>query len=193
MPSWQNRAQLSQFGWGGISTWHRLVPSLLSSVNSVPSDTCGSVRRPPKGMLWKDIHEMTGKICGHNGHKDKKSKTTDFKYACHWLINQLPDVGLVPYSKFPTLGTAPKKYQNAGFWKDFKVQRTEKAFNPFQNGGLDDEDVSSICPAFPRTQGPPPQAWNYEPEAKDLKCDHSQRNNVGVCAFSHHISLIRIH
>ena len=47
---WQNRAQLNQFGWGGISTRHHLVPSSPSSVNSVPSDTCGSVRRPLCGQ-----------------------------------------------------------------------------------------------------------------------------------------------
>jgi len=91
------------------------------------------------------------------------------------------------------LDAAPKKYQNAGFRKDFKVKTTEKAIDPFQNGGLDDEDASSVCPAFPRTRGPLPQARNYEPEAKDLKRDHSRRNNVGIFALSHHISLMRIH
>ena len=49
MLSWQNQAQLSQFGWGGVSTQHRSVPSSLSLVNLVPSDTCGSVRRPRLG------------------------------------------------------------------------------------------------------------------------------------------------
>lgn len=73
------------------------------------------------------------------------------------------------------------------------MKATENAIDPFQNGGLDDKDASSIHPAFPHTQGPLPQAWNYQPEAKDLKHDHSWRKNVGVCAFSHHILLIRIH
>lgn len=90
------------------------------------------------------------------------------------------------------MDAVPKKYQNAGFRKDFKAKTT---LDPFQNGGLDDEDASSVRPAFSHTRGPQalPQARNYQPEAKDFKRDHSRRNNVGVCVFSHHISLIRIY
>ena len=47
MPSRQNQPLLSQFGWAGKLARHRSVPSSPSSVNLVPSNARGSVRRPP--------------------------------------------------------------------------------------------------------------------------------------------------
>ena len=80
------------------------------------------------------------------------------------------------------LETAPRKYNNAGLRQDLKTKKTEEIVDPFQNGGLDDDHASSVRPNFPhglsRTYafyGTPP-----EPEAKDLKRDHSQKNNVGT-------------
>ena len=95
---------------------------------------------------------------------------------------------------FPTLDSEPKRYQNSGLRKDLKKNsKVEETFDPFQSGGLDNEDASSTRPAFPRTQRPRPHVRS-EPEAKDLKRDQSRKNNVGYrfifssyLSFSHHI------
>ena len=89
-------------------------------------------------------------------------------------------------SRFPTLDAAPQKYQNAGLRKDFKdvkAKKAEEAFDPFQSGGIDDEDAVSARPAFPQTQAPAPRA-RFQPEAgKDLKRDHTRKNDVGSSPF----------
>jgi hypothetical protein len=45
----------------------------------------------------------------------------------------------------------PKRYQNAGLQKDFKLElkKLPKDIDPFQSGGLDDKDAISMRPAFP--------------------------------------------
>ena len=81
-------------------------------------------------------------------------------------------------SVLPTLDSEPKRYQNSGLRKDLKKNsKVEETFDPFQSGGLDDEDASSTRPAFPRTQRSRPHVRS-EPEAKDLKRDQSRKNNV---------------
>jgi hypothetical protein len=75
------------------------------------------------------------------------------------------------------LHSEPKRYQNSGLRKDLK-KKVEETLDPFQSGGLDDEDASSTRPAFPRTQRPHPDVHS-EPDAKDLKRDKSRKNNVG--------------
>jgi hypothetical protein len=99
-------------------------------------------------------------------------------------------------SVFPTLDSEPKRYQNSGLRKDLKKNsKAEETFDPFQSGGLNDEDASSTRPTFPqaRTQRSHPHVRS-EPEAKDLKRDQSRKNNVGYrfifslyFSFSHHI------
>ena len=85
------------------------------------------------------------------------------------------------------MDVAPKKYQNAGLRKDStkaRTQRPEEALNPFENGGLDDEDVFSVRPAFPRSRGPAPQIHSHaQPASQDLKRDYSQKNDVGTFDF----------
>ena len=87
-----------------------------------------------------------------------------------------------------------RKYDNTGLCKNFKVKKTKEAFDPFQSSGLDDEDALSTHPEFPHTQRPAPTSRTcYKPEEKklELKCDYSQRNNVGTHRYSHdHTSLI---
>ena len=102
-----------------------------------------------------------------------------------WFISQL-----IPCSKLsrsPTLETAQRKYNNAGLWQDLKTKKTEETLDPFQNGGLDDDHASSVCPNFPCAQGLSRTYTFYgtppEPEAKGLKRDHSQKNNVGTSVF----------
>ncbi|KDR70756.1 hypothetical protein GALMADRAFT_144627 [Galerina marginata CBS 339.88] len=62
----------------------------------------------------------------------------------------------------------PKKYQNAGLRKISKPKKAEETFDPYQSGGLNDDDASSTRPVFPRTQGTRPQI-RLQPAPKDLK------------------------
>ena len=95
-------------------------------------------------------------------------------------------------SVLPTLDSEPKRYQNSGLRKDLKKNsKVEETFDPFQSGGLDDEDASSTRPAFPRTQRSRPHVRS-EPEAKDLKRDQSRKNNVSYrFIFSLYLSSYR--
>ena len=90
-------------------------------------------------------------------------------------------------SRLPTLETAPRKYNNAGLRQGLKTKKTEETFNPFENGGLDDDHASSVRPNFPRARGLSRTYAFYgtlpEPEAKGLKRDHSRKNNVGTSVF----------
>ncbi len=74
-----------------------------------------------------------------------------------------------------------------GIWQDLKTKKTEETFDPFENGGLDDDHASSVHPNFPRAWGLSRTYAFYgtllEPEAKGLKRDHSQKNNVGTFGF----------
>lgn len=58
-----------------------------------------------------------------------------------------------------------------------KSKKLPEDTDPFENGGLDDEDIISARPSFPlpRTQAPSNQKY---PE--NLKRDESRRNNVGT-------------
>ena len=37
-----------------------------------------------------------------------------------------------------------------GIRQDLKTKKTEETFDPFENGGLDDDHASSVHPNFPR-------------------------------------------
>ena len=63
----------------------------------------------------------------------------------HMLIQIYPDSG--PY--LHRFSTAPQRYQNTGLQKDFKLKNTPEDVDPFQSGGLHDEDVISVWPSFP--------------------------------------------
>lgn len=81
----------------------------------------------------------------------------------------------------------PKKYERSGLRKDLKVKKVEETFDPFQSGGLNDEDASSTRPSFPRTSRiQEPQFELRAPVGKDidLKRDYSRKNNVGLSHFS---------
>jgi hypothetical protein len=131
------------------------------------------------------------------GRKSKGIKTAVLKFVDHFssLIHQSSDTLVWPCSKLsrsPTLETVLRKYNNAGLRQHLKTKKTEENFDPYQNGGLDDEHASSVRPNFPRGlsrtyafYGTPPK-----PEAKDLKRDHSRKNNVRtfLCLSSHEIS-----
>ncbi|KAH9980445.1 hypothetical protein BJV74DRAFT_887849 [Russula compacta] len=50
---------------------------------------------------------------------------------------------------FTAFDSAPKNYQNAGLREDLKSKRAPEIIDPFQSGGLDDEDIISDWPSFP--------------------------------------------
>ena len=81
----------------------------------------------------------------------------------------------------------PKKIQQCRSWQDLKTKKTEETFDSFQNGGLNDDHASSVCPNFPHARGLSRthtfDGMPLEPKAKDLKWDHSQKNNVGTSVF----------
>jgi len=78
--------------------------------------------------------------------------------------------------------SVPKKYQNAGLRKDLKSKKVLEVSDPFENGGLEDDDIISVRPSFPppRTRAPRPALQKY-PE--NLKRDESRRNDVGTSNF----------
>ena len=135
------------------------------------------------------------------GRESKRSKTAVLKFVDHFLslIHQSSDHTVfvrlcsTKLSRLPTLGTAPKKYNNAGLRQDLKTKKTEETFDPFQNGGLDDDHASSVRPNFPHAQGLKRTYAFYgtlpEPKAEDLKRDHLRKNNVSLC-FSHRMKYL---
>ncbi len=71
---------------------------------------------------------------------------------------------------------APKKYQNAGLQKDFKSRRAPEDIDPFQSGGLNDKDIISVRPSFPRTHNAAVPSAPAFPA--DLQRDRSRKNKV---------------
>jgi len=75
---------------------------------------------------------------------------------------------------------APKKYANAGL-RNVKPSRAAKAaetVDPFENGGLNDEDASSTWPDF-LYQAREESSNVHIPQ--NLKRDPSRRNEVSPC------------
>jgi len=48
------------------------------------------------------------------------------------------------------LDAVPQKYQNAGLWKAVNMSSNKNAgiIDPFESGGLNDDDIYSKCPPF---------------------------------------------
>ncbi len=108
-----------------------------------------------KGVVRNEVQEMVERIHvrpGEDKGREIKRKKTEFVDFFSSLIHQSSDTWLcskLSISKLPTLETAPRKYKNAGLQQDLKTKKTEETFNPFQNGGLDDDHASSVHPKFP--------------------------------------------
>jgi len=92
--------------------------------------------------------------------------------------------------------SAPKRYQNAGLQKDFKLKskKLPEDIDPFQSGGLDDEDAISVRPAFPLPSHTSHTSWSLPPATpltypENLQCDLSCKNNV--CTLLH--PLLKFH
>ena len=86
--------------------------------------------------------------------------------------------------------SAPKRYQSAGLRKDFKSKskRLPEDIDPFQSGGLDDEDAISVRPTFPLLSHTSHTSWSLPPAApltypEHLQHDLSCENNV--CTLLH--------
>ena len=137
-------------------------------------------------MEWGPRHGGED-TCRGRWREENKNCCSDVCWS--FLIADSSVIWYQPCSKIsrsPTLETAPRKYNNAGLWQDLKTKKTEK-IDPFQNGRLDDDHASSVCPNFPHAQGLTRTYVFYgtlpEPEAKDLTHDHSWKNNVGTPVF----------
>ena len=50
--------------------------------------------------------------------------------------------------RFNPLDTAPKKYQNAGLRKNTTSKKVPEPVDPFQSGGLNDEDADAVRPSL---------------------------------------------
>jgi hypothetical protein len=76
----------------------------------------------------------------------------------------------------------PKKYPNAGLRKDAGSKKVQESIDPFQNGGLNDEDADAVRPSFPQTSTPQshapitPRFIHVQPG--DFKRNPSRMNNV---------------
>ena len=84
--------------------------------------------------------------------------------------------------RFSASDSAPKKYQNTGLRKDLKSKRAPEVqdmdvVDPFQSGGLNDEDIISVRPQFPRSTH---NAAGHSAVAypTDVQRDQSLRNKV---------------
>jgi len=77
---------------------------------------------------------------------------------------------------------APKKYANAGLRdvKSAKAANAAETVDPFENGGLNDEDASSTRPDFlhqAREESFNVRSWSIP---QNLKRDPSRRNEVSL-------------
>jgi len=77
--------------------------------------------------------------------------------------------------RFTPLDGMPKKYQDAGLRKDPRPKNASEVIDPFQSGGLNDEDTISSRPPFPRRAPVPSAAVQYP---QGLQRDHSHKNKV---------------
>ncbi|KAF8221913.1 hypothetical protein L208DRAFT_1527612 [Tricholoma matsutake] len=82
--------------------------------------------------------------------------------------------------RFTTFDSAPKKYQNAGLQKDLNPKRAPEDIDPFQSGGLDDEDIILVQPSFPCTNNVAAVHSKHSDLAfpADLQHDRSCKNKV---------------
>jgi len=108
-----------------------------------------------KGAVRNEVQDMVERIHAgaDEGRKSKGIKTAVLKFVDHFssLIHQSSDTLVWPCSKLsrsPTLETVPRKYNNVGLRQHLKTKKTKENFDPYQNGGLDDEHASSVRPKF---------------------------------------------
>jgi len=103
---------------------------------------------------------------GDSGRLGERGETAVAKYVDYdHLIHLLTHLILI-MRRFSSLDIAPKKYQNAGLRKNAIFKKPSEPVDPFQSGGLNDEDAYAVRPT-PR---------------KDLERHHSRGRNV--CLFS---------
>ena len=146
-----------------------------------------------KHAVRNEVQDMVEKIHvgADEGRESKRTKTNVPEFVDHFLllIHQSSDQPCSKLSRLPTLETTPRKYINAVVQRDLKPKKTEENFDPFQSGGLDNDNASSVCPNFlPRHAQGLSRTYAFhgtlpEPEVKDLKWDHLQKNNVGTFVF----------
>ena len=84
----------------------------------------------------------------------------------------------------PAFGSVPKTYNNSGLRKDLKSKRAPSSedmntIDPFQCGGLNDDDIISVRPPFPRTNNAAvSSACGTRAFRADLQRDYSRKNKV---------------
>ncbi|KAF9472995.1 hypothetical protein BDN70DRAFT_967282 [Pholiota conissans] len=85
-------------------------------------------------------------------------------------------------ARFPSLETAPKKYQNAGLRKDYNIvqkSRNADVFDPFESGGLHDEDITSDRPPLP-SSNPRAERVDVQQFPENVQRDRTRRNEVDL-------------
>lgn len=81
-------------------------------------------------------------------------------------------------SSLPILNTSPRKYNNSGLRKNPKTKKTQVVHDPFESGGLNDDDVVSVRPNFPPKPLVRTYAFYGKPEKSSIKRDLSRQNAV---------------
>ncbi|KJA18015.1 hypothetical protein HYPSUDRAFT_145626, partial [Hypholoma sublateritium FD-334 SS-4] len=123
-----------------------------------------------KGAVRKEIQDMVERQHAEgDGRREKKKPRTT-------TLNDLP-----------ILNTSPRKYDNSGLRKAPKT-KTQEIHDPFESGGLDDDDIVSVRPNFPpnlKAPGRPTRTYAFygKPETSGIKRDHSQKNAVGFSSI----------
>ena len=82
-------------------------------------------------------------------------------------------------ARFTMDDTVPKKYLNAGLRNDPKPRKSPEAIDPFQSGGLGDNDALLVQPPYPPS-GPSSGAVATAPTVFPvvLQRDYSHKNTV---------------
>ncbi|KAF9471430.1 hypothetical protein BDN70DRAFT_571699 [Pholiota conissans] len=140
----------------------------------------------PSTMLDTNHHEME-----HGSHVPRLDTysqnqiallraTEEIKAA--WVCEEHAPEGKTGAARFPSLKTAPKKYQNAGLRKDNNVvqkSRNADVFDPFESGGLHDEDITSDRPPLPSSNSRA-ERLGAQQFPENLQCDRTRRNEVDL-------------
>lgn len=121
--------------------------------------------------MWKEIQGITEDL------RDCKTKKMAAAEYVSWMT-QIARCELTiseTFSRFTALDTAPKKYQSAGLRKNTLSKKAQEPVDPFQSGGLHDEDADAVRPPFRRDPAPAPPMPMYP---GNLKRNHLYKNDV---------------
>jgi hypothetical protein len=137
-------------------------------------------KKAAKGALCSEIQEKEVELWGGQDHggmgmiQINKVKMTNVR--CVDLDHMVHILSIL--SQFPMqIHLSGWCTQNAGLQKDLKSKKAPEIVNPFQSGGLNDEDAISCRPSFPHHHAAVPLVTAVQ-YPQNLQHDHSCKNEV---------------